>query len=94
MRYGVVSDVHGNLLALRATVAMLRAAGVDGWLCAGDIVGYGPEPEGCVELLHKLAATCVAGNRSRCWAGFRRKGSGTSLGPPCGGPAACSARTP
>lgn len=62
MRYAVVSDVHGNLSALRATVARLRGAGVDAWLCAGDIVGYGPEPEACVETLADLGAMCVAGN--------------------------------
>jgi len=36
--------------------------GVDAWLCAGDIVGYGPHPNECVELLAELGARCVAGN--------------------------------
>jgi predicted phosphodiesterase len=62
MRYGVLSDIHGNLFALRAAVQRLTAAGVDGWLCAGDIVGYGPQPNECVELLAGLGARCVAGN--------------------------------
>jgi diadenosine tetraphosphatase ApaH/serine/threonine PP2A family protein phosphatase len=62
MRYGVLSDVHGNAFALRAAVERLKAAGVDEWLCAGDIVGYGPQPNECVELLAGLGARCVAGN--------------------------------
>jgi predicted phosphodiesterase len=62
MRYGVLSDVHGNAFALRAAVDRLKAAGVDEWLCAGDIVGYGPQPNECVELLAGLGARCVAGN--------------------------------
>lgn len=62
MRYGVLSDIHGNLPALRATVARLRAAGVDRWLCAGDVIGYGPQPNECVELVADLGAVTVAGN--------------------------------
>lgn len=62
MRYAVLSDVHGNAYALRAAIARLAAAGVDGWLCAGDIVGYGPHPNECIELLAELDAQCVAGN--------------------------------
>ena len=62
MRYGVVSDVHANLHALRAAVNRLTAIGVDAWLCAGDIVGYGPHPNECVEVLGELSASCVAGN--------------------------------
>jgi predicted phosphodiesterase len=62
MRYGVVSDVHANAFALRVAVERLKAAGVDELLCAGDIVGYGPQPNECVELLAGLGARCVAGN--------------------------------
>jgi predicted phosphodiesterase len=62
VRYGILSDVHCNLAALRAAVDRLRREGVDGWLCAGDVVGYGPQPNECVELLAGLGARCVAGN--------------------------------
>jgi diadenosine tetraphosphatase ApaH/serine/threonine PP2A family protein phosphatase len=62
MRYGVLSDLHGNAFALRTAVNRLTAAGVDEWLCAGDIVGYGPQPNECVEVLAELGAHCVAGN--------------------------------
>jgi predicted phosphodiesterase len=62
MRYGVIADIHANLHALRAAIARLRRDGVDAWLCAGDVVGYGPHPNECVETVAELGAVCVAGN--------------------------------
>jgi predicted phosphodiesterase len=62
MRIGLISDVHANLFALRAAVARLRAEGVDAWVCAGDLVGYGPHPNECVETVAELDPTGVAGN--------------------------------
>jgi predicted phosphodiesterase len=62
MRYGVLSDIHANLAALEAALAYFRRLGVDGYLCAGDLVGYGPEPNECVERIAGLGARCVAGN--------------------------------
>ncbi len=62
MRYGVIADIHGNLHALEAATGLLARAGVDRYLCAGDIVGYGPFPNECVERVAGLNAVCVAGN--------------------------------
>lgn len=62
MRYGVLSDIHGNLFALRTAIECLTREGVDGWLCAGDTIGYGPQPNECVETIAELDALCVAGN--------------------------------
>src|SRR5918912_640412 len=62
MRYGVLADVYGNAFALRTALDSLTAIGVDGWLCAGDIVGYGSQPNECVQLLAERDARCVAGN--------------------------------
>jgi predicted phosphodiesterase len=62
VRYGVVSDIHANLPALRAALSRLRAEGVDRWLCAGDLVGYGPQPNECVAELAALDPVCIAGN--------------------------------
>ena len=62
MRYGVLADVHGNLDALRAVLRALERHGVDRYLVAGDLVGYGPYPNECVAALAELPATCVAGN--------------------------------
>ena len=62
MRYGVLADVHGNLHALRAVLAELERREVDRYLVAGDLVGYGAQPNECVEVVAGLAAACVAGN--------------------------------
>jgi predicted phosphodiesterase len=62
MRYGVISDVHANLPALEAVLAELDRVGVDAYACAGDLVGYGSQPNECVEVVRKLGAVCVAGN--------------------------------
>lgn len=62
MRYALLADVHGNLDALRAVRRAVEEQGVDGWLFAGDLVGYGPYPNECVAAMAELGATCVAGN--------------------------------
>lgn len=63
MRYGVLSDIHGNLAALEACLALLGRNGVDRYLCAGDLVGYGPHPNECVATMAELpGAVSAAGN--------------------------------
>jgi len=62
MRYGLIADIHGNLHALRTALAQLERAEVERYIVAGDIVGYGPHPNECVELVAGLDADCVAGN--------------------------------
>jgi predicted phosphodiesterase len=62
VRYGVISDVHANLPALEAVLAELQHLRVDAYACAGDLVGYGPHPNECVQLLRRLGAVSVAGN--------------------------------
>lgn len=62
MRYGVISDVHGNLPALEAVLSELRRLRVDRYACAGDLVGYGPQPNECVDTVRRLGAASVAGN--------------------------------
>jgi predicted phosphodiesterase len=62
VRYGVIADVHGNLDALRVVLAELRRHKVHEFLVAGDLVGYGPHPNECVEEVALLGARCVAGN--------------------------------
>jgi predicted phosphodiesterase len=69
MRFGVIADIHGNLPALEAVVSALEQMGVDGYICLGDIVGYGPFPDACVEFVAGLRATTVAGNHDLIAAG-------------------------
>jgi putative phosphoesterase len=61
-RLGLLADVHGNLPALEVALAALEQAGVDRIVCCGDIVGYGPYPNECVELVAERVSVCVAGN--------------------------------
>jgi predicted phosphodiesterase len=62
MRYGVLADIHANLPALRAVLAKLASRGVDRYIVAGDIVGYGPHPNECARIVANLDVACVAGN--------------------------------
>lgn len=60
MRIAVVSDVHSNLVALDAVLA--HAGPIDGVWHLGDIVGYGPDPNGVVARLARVGAVGVRGN--------------------------------
>lgn len=64
MRRLVVSDIHSNLEAFQAVLD--DAGPVDEVWCLGDVVGYGPDPNGCVDLLRSLPHLCIAGNHD--WA--------------------------
>lgn len=62
MRYAILADVHANLPALEAVMESARRAGVEQMVVAGDLVGYGPHPNECVNRLLDENAVCVAGN--------------------------------
>jgi predicted phosphodiesterase len=62
VRYAVLADIHGNLAALECVVERLSQARVDRYLVAGDLVGYGPWPNECVDAVRELDAVCVSGN--------------------------------
>jgi diadenosine tetraphosphatase ApaH/serine/threonine PP2A family protein phosphatase len=62
VKLGLFSDIHGNHAALVRVIEFLRDRGATSFVCAGDIVGYGPEPAACVELVRGLRGTVVAGN--------------------------------
>ena len=68
MRYAILSDIHGNLEALRAVRADYTGK-ADAALCLGDTVGYGAEPLACVELVAESAEAVVAGNHEHAVAG-------------------------
>lgn len=61
MRVLIISDIHGNLVALE-TVLSAATGKYDTVWCLGDIVGYGPRPNECVELVRELASLSVMGN--------------------------------
>ncbi|HSQ40110.1 MAG TPA: metallophosphoesterase family protein [Anaerolineales bacterium] len=61
MRILVISDVHANHEALKSVFA--DAGAVDETWCLGDMVGYGPEPNLCVEMIRERPnLTCLLGN--------------------------------
>ena len=63
MRYAIIADIHANLAAFMAVLVDIERKGEaeEVW-CLGDIVGYGPEPHQCIELLRQTNHICVAGN--------------------------------
>jgi diadenosine tetraphosphatase ApaH/serine/threonine PP2A family protein phosphatase len=61
--YGVFSDVHSNFEALSAVLDYLEDLGVGGWICCGDIVGYGPDPDACLDRIRALKnLSIICGN--------------------------------
>lgn len=60
MRVAVLSDIHANLVALDAVLAAVGS--VDAVWHLGDVVGYGPDPDGVVNRLSEVKAVGVAGN--------------------------------
>ena len=66
MRYGIISDIHGNSEALNAVLECLSKERIDRYVCLGDLVGYGANPNECVESVRGLTDRVVAGNHD--WA--------------------------
>ena len=62
MKWAILSDVHGNLEALRSVISDLRRQGADKIAFLGDAVGYGANPRECLLLLREIAEFLVAGN--------------------------------
>jgi diadenosine tetraphosphatase ApaH/serine/threonine PP2A family protein phosphatase len=69
MRVAVLSDIHSNLVALDAVLA--HAGSVDAIWHLGDVVGYGPDPDGVVARLAALGAIGVRGNHDAAALGGR-----------------------
>ncbi len=60
MKYGILSDIHGNLEALEAVLEALGQ--VDSYLCLGDVVGYGANPNECCTRIREIAEVTILGN--------------------------------
>lgn len=65
MRRALISDIHGNLEGLEAVLADIRSEGVDEIYCLGDIIGYGPNPRECIDLVVKHTQVCILGNHDQ-----------------------------
>lgn len=62
MQYAIVSDLHSNLEALEAVLDDAHEAGAEKILCCGDIIGYGANPNECIQMLRDNDAQCILGN--------------------------------
>ena len=58
----IISDIHGNLEALNRVLEYLRENGITDIYCLGDVVGYGPNPNECVELVKDNCKVVLMGN--------------------------------
>ena len=60
MRIGIISDIHGNYVALRKVLEHMGE--IDSLWCLGDLVGYGPQPNECIEAIREYPHLCIPGN--------------------------------
>lgn len=58
----IISDIHGNLEGLEAVLAEIDRRGVDEIVCLGDVLGYGPNPMECIDLVMERCRTTLMGN--------------------------------
>lgn len=70
MKLALISEVHGNVEALQATLDGVAAYAADRIVCLGDIVGHNTQPRECIALLRDAGAVCVAGHLDRAVAGL------------------------
>jgi len=71
MIYAILGDIHSNLEAFKAVLKNLEdKGGFDQIWCLGDIVGYGPDPCACIQLIRRHNHICVAGNHD--WASIEK----------------------
>jgi predicted phosphodiesterase len=69
MRIGIFSDIHSNLEALKAVVELYQGLNIDMFVCLGDVVGYGADPNACCDIVKGMAKFTVVGNHDAAVAG-------------------------
>jgi diadenosine tetraphosphatase ApaH/serine/threonine PP2A family protein phosphatase len=62
MKIALFSDIHANLAALEAVLVDVDSCAVDTAWAAGDTVGYGPDPNACIDFVRQRCSLVVAGN--------------------------------
>ena len=70
MRFAVFSDIHNNIEAFRTVLDDIQKQNVEKCFCLGDLLGYGPKPVECVDLMMKLCKegmveVCLLGNHDQ-----------------------------
>ena len=61
-RVAIFSDIHGNLAALEKVLGEIDKIGADYLVCCGDVVGYGANPNECIDVLRERKVPTIAGN--------------------------------
>lgn len=61
----IISDIHGNLEALEAVLADIREQQITEIYCLGDIIGYGPNPRECIDLVMRNCQVTILGNHDQ-----------------------------
>lgn len=66
MKLGIITDIHNNLIALKAVLERFRQMQCDKIICCGDIIGIGPYPEETVQFIMQIPnLIAVQGNHER-----------------------------
>lgn len=65
MRQALISDIHGNVEALNSVLEDIQKQSVDEILCLGDVVGYGPNPCECLDLVMRKCRVTIMGNHDQ-----------------------------
>src|SRR5476651_1494141 len=61
----IISDIHANLEALEAVLADIRQQNISEIYCLGDIIGYGPNPCECIDIVMGSCKLCLLGNHDQ-----------------------------
>ncbi|MBN2358801.1 MAG: metallophosphoesterase family protein [Deltaproteobacteria bacterium] len=69
MRYGIFSDVHANYQALVAVMRAYEEENIDRFICLGDVVGYGANPDQCADIVRQSADMTILGIHDAAVAG-------------------------
>lgn len=60
--FAIISDIHSNLEALQTVLADIEQRGIKEIICLGDVIGYGPNPKECLDLIESRCRMCLMGN--------------------------------
>jgi predicted phosphodiesterase len=69
MKFAILSDIHSNFEALQVVLEHSRQQECTHYVCLGDVVGYGPNPVECLEIVRSLNCPVVMGNHDEYCAG-------------------------
>jgi predicted phosphodiesterase len=70
MKIAIISDIHANIEALEAILADANRQKADEIVCLGDIVGYGANPNECIDIIKKTCSLIILGNHDAAAVGL------------------------